>query len=195
MWSPIFTQAIYYGVVLILAIFIVSFMQKGFFWKFIRVKLSFGSRILVEKRSIPNYTYRVGFTEGGFLKFKDKKEGRSFVNRIALPEGKNVFYKSMGCWRVDIDPDKNCLLEPSLVGIQSYDPQRFDELMAAAIEAKEPSKEKIILISLVILGILVGVSLYFLYNNSKVLEQIMGICGKCAECKSAAAAVPTPANI
>lgn len=201
-WSPIWTQAIYYGLTMFLSVFIISFMQKGFFWKFMRVKLSMGKLILVEIREIPNYNYRIGFTEGGFLKFRDKREGRGFLNRIPLPnkskvdikeielpKNMNVFYKSMGCWRIDVDPETNCILQPDLKGVQSYDPLKFDELMTAAIEAKEVSKEKLILVGLVVIAIGVGVALFFMFKQSETIGQVINTCSQCSQCK---AIVPSP---
>lgn len=205
-WNPIFTQSIYYMITMLFGIMAIAFMQKGFFFAFLKVKLSFGKYILVEMRETPSYSYRVGWTEGGFLKFKDKREKRKFMNRIALPgkkagpdeirqvelpKGRNIFYKTMDCWRVDVDPETNAILEKNLEGIQSYDPVKFDELCTQIMEAQQPSKEHIILIGLVIVGIGVGVAIYFLYNNTNIMEQLPEMCSQCAQCTKAT--VPAPA--
>lgn len=168
---PIFMQAIYYSVVMILSFLIVSFLLKGFFWKFFKVKLSFGRLVLIKIRAINRDYYKVGKFEEGFIVFKDKK----FWKRLAI-EDKNILYRSLGVYWVDLDEEKNALSKTDYTPVPGFDAGKYANLYTRALykPSIQDNKERLILGLLFIIVIGIAIGLFMLYAQGDKFTQIQG---------------------
>lgn len=168
--NPIFIQMIYYAIVLILGISIVSFMQRGFFWKFVRVKTSLGRFILVKIRSIERDYHVIGHVEDNFLIFKTNKAQK----RIAL-KNRKVFYRWLGCICIDIDSEKNTIIDPDSSVISGFDAEKFEHLYTRSLmrPSMNDNLQKIIIILCIVILLAVafiGYMSYRQYNDIGVLK-------------------------
>lgn len=164
----IIQQTLAYFVVLLLMFLILSLVQRGFFWKFMRVKTSFGRLILVKIRSAIRDYYKVGHIEEGFLVYKAKKG----FKRLALNENsKKAFYRSIGCIWVDVDEEKNAIVMPDYTTASGYDAEKFSDLYTRALYKPSimESKEKLILLGLIIIIIALGVMIFFTYKQFNMI--------------------------
>lgn len=145
--NPIFEQMIYYMIVMILGWLFVGFIQRGFFLRYLRVKLSFGRLIMVKIKSVTRDYFRVGHIEEGFLVYK----GIHGHKRLSIKD-KDVFYRVMGTIWVDVDEETNALMKSDYSSVTGFDAERKDNLYKRALykPAIADTKEKIILCAVVI---------------------------------------------
>ena len=169
---PILTQTIYYGVVLLLSITIISFLQKGFFWKYVRVKLSFGKFILVKVRAVNRDYYRVGHIQESFLIYKGHKNDKRLVI-----QDKGVFYRCMGVSWVDVDDQKNALMKADYEPVSGFDAVKYNDLYLRALMKPTiaDTKEKLIIASIIIIGLICIGTLFFVYTMSKDISIIKAV--------------------
>ena len=149
---PVFIQATYYGIVMILTVGILSFVQKGFFWKYFRVRISFGRLILVKLRAVNGDFFAVGRVEEGFLVFKAHKEQK----RISI-QNKNAFYRSLAVTWIDVDDEKGAILNSGAASVPGFDAVKYNSLYLRALyrPALTDNKEKIMMALMVGIGIAV----------------------------------------
>ena len=159
---PVFTQAIYYGIVMGLTLFVISVVQKGFFLRYLKVRFSFGRLIMVKVRSVHRDYYRIGWIEEGFLKFKDKKETQNYICRVKIKD-RGVFYRALNVLWVDFDELTKSLVKVDFTAISGYDPVSFDELLCRALKRPQ-TNDKIIYLILVasIVSAIAGVLAFYL---------------------------------
>jgi len=167
---PIFIQAGYYAIVLFLGFFIVAFIQRGFFLKFLRVKISFGRLIMVKVKSVNRDHYSVGRVEDNFLLFKLYKDWR----RLTIP-GAFVFYRSLGVSWVDIDEERNALCCPDYSTLPGYDAVKFSDLLKRALQkpAITDNKDKLVFAGLLLIIILIAFMFFFLYKHDTLLKSVI----------------------
>lgn len=174
---PIWTQAFYYMVVVILAFLVMGLVQRGFFWKYLKVRLSFGRLVLIKIRGITRDFFAIGNIEESFLVFKAHKEKK----RINIKD-RGVFYRSLGCIWTDLDENKNALSKTDYSAVEGFDGVKYESLYTRALfkPAIADNKEKIIfgllagcIIAIVIVGFLVyknGEALKIVYNQVAQLK-------------------------
>lgn len=167
--SEIFLQAFYYLIVMVITFLFVGVLQRGFFGKFFRVKLSFGKLILVKLREVNRDPYAIGIIREGFLIFKyDKDE-----YRISIPKNKPVIYRSIGVNWVDVDPEKGAVCVVDYSAVSGFDAVKYNNLYLRALykPALTDNFDKILLV-LVIVSIIASIVVGFLvYQNSvNILE-------------------------
>ena len=78
--SPISIGLLYNLIVFVLALAFIGFLQRGFFWPFIRVKVSFGKYVLIKIRAINRDHYRMGEINEGFLIYKHTRKELSLIH-------------------------------------------------------------------------------------------------------------------
>lgn len=151
MVNQIFIQAGYYGVVMVLSLFIVGIIMRGFFWKFVRVRLSFGKYVLAKIRAVNRDYYRVGWVEEEFLVFKSKKGGE---RRIPIPDN-SYFYRSVGLSWVDVDDKSSSLTKPDYSTQNTFDAEKYDNLYKRALTRPQinDKMEKVLLAAAIIAAI------------------------------------------
>jgi hypothetical protein len=171
----IFTQTISYATVLILAIGFFSVLLKGFFWKYLKVRTSFGNKVLVKIRSKLRDYYAIGWVEDGFLCHKLKKDKTKTTIRRKLPDNEKVFYRCLGVFWVDVDEDTNAICNVDYGSITGYDAENFNDLLERAIMKPNINNgfEKIVIAALVIIIILAAASAYLSYmgySNTNIIK-------------------------
>jgi len=173
MVHPVFIQTFYYAIVMCLSISIAGILLKGFFWKYVKVRLSFGKYILVKVRSALRDYYGVGRVEDGFLVYKRRK------NDIRILITKNIFYRSLGVTWVDVDEEINAACTVDYSAVTGYDAEKYDDLLTRALmkPAIKSNFEKIVILVLLGTLILCGAAAYLSYlgyNNSQTIMITMG---------------------
>lgn len=172
--TQILIQFAGYTAVLLLAIMFFSFMLKGFFWKFLKVKTSMGRLTLIKRRGQLRDEFLIGEIKEGFLVFKDRKEGKKFINRIACDNNTNkALYRSLGVSWIDID-DENRICKCDYTAIPGFDSKKFSDLFIMAEQQPEIGDNKQ-MIMLLILGVIVLLcigAVYFGYTNYDLVKAI-----------------------
>lgn len=167
--NPILIQTLSYMVVLVISILIVSFLLRGFFWKFVKVRLSFGRLVLIKIRSVNRDHYSVGNVHENFLIFK---VGNSH-KRISIPD-QSVFYRSLGIAWVDVDDSKNALVKTDFSSVEGFDAVKYNNLYLRALYKPQivGNQEKIIIISIIAVGLIVAITLYLVYNMNNNIGEL-----------------------
>jgi len=163
-----------YALVMILPVIIISFLMRGFFWKFVSVKMSFGRLMLIKRRGQLRDYFFTGEIKDGFLMFKDKKENKNFINRIAINnEDYKAIYRCMQCNWIDIDEEgKICKVDYKAVS--GFDQKKYSDLYIMAEQQPEIGNifQKIVLLGLLVIIALVVGSIYFGYTNYTLSQAI-----------------------
>jgi len=170
---PVIIQALLHGVTMLLSIFVVSMTQVGLFWKFLKVRLSFGKYVLVKIRTVHRDYFRVGWVEQNALCYNDKKDKRKYTNHVAI-NSKDVFYKAGGITWVDLDEETNALVKPDFTGITGFDPVKIDDLITRALYAPKigDTKEIIMLVLLILVALILGAVVIMMYQQSRDIQLI-----------------------
>lgn len=169
--NPILLQAGYYGVVMVLSLLLAGLLQRGFFWKFIRVRISFGKFVLAKIRAVNRDYYRVAWVEEEFLVFKSKKGGE---RRIPIPDN-SYFYRSVGVTWVDVDDKSSSLCKPDYSTQNTFDAEKYDNLYKRTLMRPQinDKMEKAILFAAIIAAIAaivaIGIS-YKVLQNQAILQ-------------------------
>jgi hypothetical protein len=174
--SDILIQTLYYGVVMILSIGVVGFLLKGFFWAYVKVRMSFGRLVLVKIRGINRDYYASGDIEENFLVYTDKINKKK-QKRININDN-SCFYKSLGITWIDVDAQTNNICKPDYTISSGFDAVKYNNLYIRALFSPQimDKKEQIILV-LLILCLLIGVGSvvlsYMALNNTAILQKIV----------------------
>jgi len=149
----------------------VGFIQNGFFWKFLNVKLSSGKNILVKIKEVQRHYYRVGTIIDGQLIYKLAKKD---VKRISIPTDETVIYKSLGIDFIDVDGITNSIKTVNYEAVTGFDSVKMNDLFIRALsKPKLDETDKIIvLILLGIIVIAVGVVIFNILDQSQQIEFI-----------------------
>jgi len=167
----------YLGVVVI-AFGLINFLSAGFLITFIRVRASRGKLILVKVRGMTDHYFRAGKISEKTLTYKAR--GQKEKKRIPLPVG-IIFYRSLMVYCLDIDEDTNTIITPDGAEIDTYDAEKYEQLIIRALytPALMDQNEKIILL---MLGIcILGLIIVFFFvktvdgNVTQMMEQIKNL--------------------
>lgn len=171
--NPLLVQLLNNIAIMILSIVIFSFIQRGFFWRFVQVRLSFGGLIMVKIRTDTIDIYRVGKIEEGWLLFTRKKKE---LKRLKIPKDKPVFYRSMGCLWIDVEDARNTIAYTDHETACAFDPVKYNDLYKRALYKPEilDNKEKLELIILIVIGLVVFYIAYQGYQDHKILLEVSG---------------------
>lgn len=175
--NPILNQAFIYFIVLICGIFLISMFQRGFFWTYAKVRLSFGKYILVKIRSLNREYFTKGEIIEGFLILKDASKE---MKRISIRDS-NFSYRCMAVQWVDVDEEKNCITKKDYETETGFDAVKYQELYKRALykpQIQELDKMQKIVIVLILIGIILGgVGIYMNVRTMKETQQIRGQVG------------------
>jgi hypothetical protein len=172
---PVFIQAFYYAVAMGLSVVVIAFLLRGFFWKFVKVKMSLGRLVLVKIRSKLRDHYKIGEVMEGNLEYKSKdRDGKKTVIRLTIPRDTYPFYKSIGVTWVDVDEEKNAIAKVNFESVSGFDAVKWNNLFIRALTRPTigSSKEMLVLIALLIIGLAALAAVYFGYMNYKELLEI-----------------------
>lgn len=174
MVHPIFIQTFYYAIVMVLSITIAGMLLKGFFMKYVKVRLSFGKYILVKVRSALRDYYCVGWVEENYIVYKRKRNKTTNNIRILIPPGEKIFYRSLSVTWVDVEEELNAACSIDYTSVTGYDAEKYDDLLTRALmkPAIKSNFEKVVVAILVGTLILCGAAAYLSYlgyNNTQIL--------------------------
>jgi hypothetical protein len=165
--------ALIYGGIIILTIFIVSMMFRGFFWKYLKVRTGFGKYVLIKVRSELRDYYLVGTVEDNILKFKIKRDGKKISSPLPITN-KEVFYRCMNVICVDIEEKTMALSKTDYTGITTNDVEVVDNLIVRALQKPDivNNLQKLIIV-LIIVGIVVGIVACYFGWKSNANDQVI----------------------
>jgi hypothetical protein len=146
--------------VLVLGFSLINFLSAGFLIRFIRVKASGGSKILLKVRSATDHYFKVAQFSERTLRYTAR--GQKEKKLIPIPK-ENFLYRSMKVWCADVDEEKNCFITPEGKELETYDAEKYEQLVARALYKPTlmDKNEKIILILLI--AIILGVVILFFF--------------------------------
>lgn len=165
--NPILMQLINNIFILVIAILIVSLLEKGFFFPYIRVRTSFGRLIMVKIRAVNRDYFKVGWIDEGFLVYNVKK-GRK---RISVKDS-SFFYRALSVTWIDVDESKNAVCKPDYSIVDGFDAEKYDNLFKRTLYRPSVSdyKDKIIFTLIIVAIIAAAASAYVGYMNMTRLD-------------------------
>jgi len=184
-FKEILYHALGYFVSFIFAIVIFSFLQRGFLFKFIKVKASLGRKVLVRIKEVNHWIYEVGHWNEGDLIFGGKKARK----RINNTKSEHI-YRSLGISWIDIDSKKYNIISPAdNEAIVGFDPEKQESLVTRALYKPplDDNMKKIMMLLAFITLAGVGLTLYFVYN----MNNMLGVLTQTIENLRAGLVVPT----
>lgn len=172
----------------LLIIAILNWLSRGFFTKWLSVRMSQGNKWLIRVWTINGTYYRAGKVDGVLLTYKDRAK-----NKRALMVREGCAYKSFGVDVIEVDEEKNAVRvvmrdgieelakqEPIKVNggfaaVEGFDAVQFDNLLVRAIQLSRlmDPKIKLILILVVIVGFLAIVGAYFGYQANDGVKTLL----------------------
>lgn len=165
----VLVQAFYYSIAMGFVVVAVSFLLKGFFWSYVKVRFSFGRLLLVKPRSVLHDYVRVGRIEDGFLIYKVKTVDGKEEKRISIDPNNRYIYRFLTVNWIDVDEEKNALCKCDYTPVMGYDAKKFSDLLVRCLQkpAILNNIDKIIIAGVIGLGILSVVGIYLGYVNMK----------------------------
>jgi len=173
-------QAGYYSVVLFLSVLLISFMLRGFFWPYMKVRISFGRKVMVKIRSKLTDYYTIGRIEDSFLVYENpnkKSKSQSDEIRIAIPSERNCFYRTLAVNWIDIDEETYGVCTVNYNAVSGFDAVKYSDLLTRALmrPAENPMMEKIILTLLLVVVAGVLVTVFLGYSNYQAIKTLQTI--------------------
>lgn len=163
----ILVQAGSYSIASLLVLISIAFLLRGFFWKYLKVRMSMGRLILIKSRSLIRDHFIVGWVEEGMLCFKDPLDKkRKEPIKLPISEENQCIYRSLGISWIDHDERTNAVMSHKYEA-QSVDVRKYSDLMVRCLQnlaLMDKTWLVIIMVCLVTL-IIAGVSVYFGYQN------------------------------
>ena len=168
---PIIVQTLSYATVLLMAIGIMAFLMRGFFWPYLRVRRSLGRLVLVKVRMVHTDTYAAAkVIDGKELVFKLKGKDEK---RLIIPDN-SIFRRSIGVTWAEVDAETWAFVSPNMAGINSYDPNYWENLYIMALTRPTLLDKRMLYILIFsILAFLVGC--FGIYLSYKTNKDIMAI--------------------
>lgn len=166
--NPFNAYLISYTVVLIIAFGLIAFLQRGFFWSWMRVKTSYGRLVLIKVRTLTTEIYRVGEIKEGTLNYTIYKHKR-MINNITP----DCIYRNISVNCIDVDDEKNAVMRRDYSAVSGFDAIKQADYIERA--EKKPvlndteQQLKILLIIVIVVGGLVLIGLFF---NYQILSRI-----------------------
>lgn len=170
MVHPVFIQAFYYGIVLFGTLALAGAFQRGFFWKYAKVRTSFGKYLMVKIRTPLRDYFAVGQVVEGFLVYKLRKD----TIRYSINSYDKVFYRCLAVTWVDVDEEKHGLVKVDFSTVTGFDAPKFESLNTRALmkPAERSLKEKIIIILLVLILVGVLVAVFMCIKNAGAVNDL-----------------------
>lgn len=149
-----------------------AFLFRGLFTSMWSVKTSAGKKLLVNVRGVRRNYFRSGKIFDGALHFKDENKEKKI---ITFPtDNKEYVYRfgTMDC--INWDEKTNNLITPDMEGVSSFDASKYDSLYERCLYRPQvfDGKEKIILITLVFIGLIVIVEGFLLYKMYALISSM-----------------------
>lgn len=150
-------------------IIIISVWQRGFFWKYYKVKTSFGRLLMVKIRTSLRDYPEIGYIEDEFLVYKHKGE----KHRLSMPKT-NPIYTFISIKWIDVNEETGAICTPDYSTVSGLDAVKYNNIYTRALTAPQISDNtmKILIVISVIILLGVGAALYLSFHNYDVLNQL-----------------------
>lgn len=179
--SPIIQQMIYYLIVFIIGIILIAFLQRGFFFTWLRARFSNGKKVVVKCYGNVKPYYRVGRIAENKLNFKDR---HSKVEKgLYFEDVHNQTHFDLGVFWVEVDVIKNCIfnLKAEAKAVPGSDAEKNESLCIRHLYRPSLLDAKTQLLIWLLIGVLLVV-LYMAYSQYKqgkllmvILEQVVSM--------------------
>lgn len=165
----ILMQALYYAIAMGFVVLIFGGLQRGFLFKYIKVRTSFGRLFLIKFRTQLRDYFEIGWIDEGFIVYKHNKQEL----RIALDNGR-YFYKCMAVNWIDVNEENKNICTIDYNEKPSYDASKFSDLLTRALmrPAIESGKEKIMFVLMIVMFIAILGAILLCYINYTANESI-----------------------
>jgi len=180
--TTILIQAACYGAAMVLPIFAIAFLQRGFFFKYFKVKSSLGRLILIKRRGQIRDYFKVGEIIEGFLIFNDEKDKKKFVNRICCDNTSyKAVYRSLGINWIDIDEDGR-ICTCNYAAVSGFDQKKYSDLYVTAEQQPQVGNDlsKIVIAGMLLLALLIIGAIYFGFQNydkiTYLIQEMPNLC-------------------
>jgi hypothetical protein len=169
--NPVFTQTIYYGIVMLISFVFIELLMQGFPHKFLRVFASLGRLSFIKVRNTTYDGLAIGREEDGFMTFKYNKQ----EHRLPIPNNIRVFYRFLFCQWVDVDGEKWAISKCDYFPVSSNDPIKTQNFFKRVLMAPklDDNKMKMVLIGMVIVGIVALAGLIFNFVLMQKLDLVL----------------------
>ena len=169
----ILTQAIYYGITMLITFAFIELLMQGFPHKFLRVFGSLGRLSFVKIRNTTYDGLAIGKEEDGFLVFKYNKKD----HRLPIPNNIHIFYRFLFCQWVDVDGEKWAISKCDYFPVSGSDPVKTQNFLKRILMQPEldDNKIKMVLVAIIIVGILVVALVAFEFVLMKKADTIINL--------------------
>ncbi len=157
-----------------LTLFLLGILQRGFLFKFLKVRASFGRLILVKLRALNRDYYSIGKIEEEFIVFKSA----SGTKRINIKNNK-AFYRSLGVAWIDIDDSTGAVCSPDYSAVAGFDPVKYQELYNRCLYKPgiKDNTTKIIIGALLLIVVGLVIVAFMVYRQSTIIQGLINNIG------------------
>ncbi len=179
MVHPVFIQAGYYAIVMGLMVGAIGLILRGFFWKYIKVRMSFGKLLMVKIKAINRDYFAIGWINENQLVFTQRAGGKTGKEEKRIDiKYKSSFYRSLSITWIDIDEEKNCVIHPEYKKTEGFDAVKYNSLYIRALYRPTITDQQQRIILLLLFGIgIVAIAIAFMcwqnYANIGMITQYM----------------------
>lgn len=161
-WATYLTWTGMFGALVFFTLALINFLQGGYFFPFMRVKMSNGKKILVRVKGLTQDYFRVGkFSEGNLI-FKDNKKS---VRQLTFP--KEAIFRGAGVYYCIVDDDKNAIVKLDFSTVSGFDAEKWNNLLERALTKPQlmDTQARIILALLVVIVIAILILALMIKSN------------------------------
>jgi len=175
---------------LIVLLLMLNYLTANFLFVFLKVRMKRAKSICVRVHALPELYHKEGKFDGSTIIYKNRhKQVKRIRPSTGLEhekdsDGKDIYYskslsdyvyKSMGISFIDIDDEKNSVMNPrKFTTVQGYDAVALDSIITRVITAPQLKNkfELMVLAALVIIILLSAASTVISFQNYKLTNQI-----------------------
>jgi len=161
-----------YVVVFIISFVLFDFLLSGFLRTFLRVKASRGRLVMIQVRSTTRDYFNAGKIEEGFLVYTIGGWRDKTTKRLSVSPN-NVF-RALGVNWVQVDEEKNAVVNIDFSTIRGFDAAKWDNLLKRALYRPSilDQREKIIMI--LIIAVVFGIIglMFYVYNIGVKIDDL-----------------------
>lgn len=162
------TLIISYVVVIIMGFVVINFLTWGFLLTYLRVKGSRGKKTLLFIRGVTRDFHKVGELTEGWLVYKHNKEKKR------LKVSREAVFRTMGVNALQIDEEKNSVVNPDFSTVTGFDATKFENLYIRCLYAPttQSRKEALMLLMMGACLIITIVLAFMVYNLSGRVDEL-----------------------
>lgn len=208
--NAIYNQILFISEIVLLTILVISLLQRGFFWAWLRARLSPKKVVVIKCYGGKDPYYRNGKIENNPLRVIFKDMHSKMDKSIMISNSKTQIHRDMGVQFVEVDTQKDCTFEHESVdkegnkkiitingfkaidyqemvkAVNGHDGEKYEGLCLRHLyrpSLMEDQLKKQLWI-LVIIMLLVAINLYFTYKDNKALVYLIKQSGACNDIKT-----------